>query len=356
MNTEVASPRFWNMPTEEALGKRAQEILCAIVRSYIESGEALGSRTLSKLQNHALSPASIRNVMADLDDAGYLYQPHTSAGRIPTAKAFRFFIKSLPLRNMPGAESRRVVERFRDVHTVERRVERSCQVLTELTHNVGIAAALPANDQILDQVQLVALADRRVLMIVATDDRMVHNRVVNLTEAIPQESLNALRDYVNHNFAGWKILDARRELLRRIEEERAAYDAVLQRLTVLYRQGLLEVEQHPQIHMEGASNLFGLDLHFTKETMRDLFRALEEKQRILELLDRFLEQHGELQIHVGLGDVHPSMRELSLIGLTIPQPGGMLTRIAVLGPMRMNYARVIAAVREIGRANQQIPS
>ena len=356
MITEVAFQHRRTMQNEGVLGKRAQEILYAIVRSYIESGEPLGSRTLSKLQNNALSPASIRNVMADLDEAGYLYQPHTSAGRIPTAKAFAFFARNLPPRNMPGAESRRVLERFQDVHTVEHRVERSCHVLTELTQNVGIAAALPASDQILDQVELVALADRRVLMIVATQDHMVHNRVVNLTDAIPQESLNTLRDYVNRNFEGWKIVDARRELLRRIEEERAEYDAVLQRLTVLYRRGLLEVERHPQIHMEGASNLFGLDLHFTKETMRDLFRALEEKQRILELLDRFLEQHGELQIHVGLGDVHPSMSELSLIGLTIPQPGGMLTRIAVLGPMRMNYARVIAAVREIGRANQHNPS
>ena len=203
-------------------------------------------------------------------------------------------------------------------------------------------------------MELIALADRRVLMVVATRDQIVHNRLVTLNEAMPQLTLESLRDYINRNFAGWKITDARRELLRRIEEERAAYDAVLQRLTVLYRGGLLDVEQHPQIHMEGASNLFGLDLHLTREMMRDLFRALEEKRRILELLDRFIEQHGELKVHVGLGEVHPAMSELALIGLSIPQPGGMHTRIAVLGPMRMNYGRVIAAVRQIGRAFEGI--
>ncbi len=338
------------MQTGEPLGRRAQEILYAIVRSYIETGEPLGSRTISKLQNNALSAASIRNVMADLDEAGYLYQPHTSAGRIPTAKAFRFFVNTIPERAMTAAESMRVHERFRDARSMEQRIERSCQMLTELTHNMGIAAAMPTSDQSLEQVEFVALADRRVLMIVATRDGMVHNRVVTLNEAMPQQTLESLRDYINHNFAGWIISDARRELLRRIEEERAAYDAVLQRLTVLYREGLLDVAQHPQVHMEGASNLFGLDLHLTRETMRDLFRALEEKRRIVELLDRFIEEHGELRVHVGLGDVHPAMSELSLIGLSIPQPGGMLTRIAVLGPMRMNYSRVMTAVRQIGRA------
>ena len=337
------------MHSEEPQGKRAQEILYSVVRSYIETGEPLGSRTIAKLQNHALSAASIRNVMADLDEAGFLYQPHTSAGRIPTAKAFRFFVKTIPQRSLTTLESMRVQERLRDARSVEQRIERSCQVLTELTQNVGIAAALPASDQCLDQVELIALADRRVLMIVATRDRVVHNRVVALNEAIPPQTLEALRDYINRNFAGWKISDARRELLRRIEEERAAFDAVLQRLTVLYKEGLLDVEQHPQIHMEGASNLFGLDLHLTREMMRDLFRALEEKRRILELLDRFIED-GELNVHVGLGDVHPAMSEFSLIGLSIPQPGGMHTRIAVLGPMRMNYARVMSAVRQMGRA------
>ena len=121
------------MQTEELSSKRAREILYAIVRSYIETGEPLGSRTIAKLQNHALSAASIRNVMADLDEAGYLYQPHTSAGRIPTAKAFRFFVQSIPQRTMSPAESRRVQEGFREAQSLEQRIERSSQMLTEFT-------------------------------------------------------------------------------------------------------------------------------------------------------------------------------------------------------------------------------
>ena len=128
------------------------------------------------------------------------------------------------------------------------------------------------------------------------------------------------------------------------------YDAVLQQLTLLCRKGLLVVDQDPQLEMDGASYLVGLDLHLTRERMRELFRALEEKKRVVALLDRFLESpRGKIGIHVGLEEAHPAMRELSLIGVTIDLPGGGRARIAVLGPMRMHYERVISAVQQIGR-------
>ncbi len=343
------------MQMGEGLSGREQEILHSIVRAYIETGEPVGSRTLSRIAHSALSPASIRNVMADLADNGYLAQPHTSAGRIPTEKAYRFYVKSLTAKPMRFADRERMFTQLSELDTVEARVERSCQILTELTRNVGIAAALPATAQELEQIELLTLSDRRVLMILITRDRMVRNRVVSLDEEISQDDLNSIRNYVNRNFAGWPLGEARRELLRRIEEERAAYDAILRRLTVLCQKGLLESDRNPQIHMDGASNLVGLDLHLTRETMRDLFRALEEKKRVVELLDRFLEQsRGELDIHVGLEEAHPSMKGLSLIGVSIHLPSGIVAKIAVLGPMRMNYEKVMSAVLHIGRAFERV--
>ena len=341
------------MHTDVGLNLRAQEILRSIVRAYIETGEPLGSRTLSKLgSGGSLSPASIRNTMADLADEGYLYQPHTSAGRIPTDKAFQFYVKTLTAKPTHNA---RIVAELSEAGDVEECVQRTSRILTEMTRNVGIAAALPATEQQLEHIELISLADRRVLMILVTRDRTVRNRVVMLDEAIAPEGLISLRNYVNANFAGWKLADARAELLRRLEEERAAYDEVLKHLTVLYQKGLLELDSNPWIHMEGASNLVGLDLHLTRERMRELFQALEEKKRVLELLDRFLEQsRGELGIQIGLGDVHPSMKELSLIGVTIALPGGSLARIAVLGPLRMNYEKVMSSVLQIGRAFERV--
>jgi heat-inducible transcriptional repressor len=195
------------------------------------------------------------------------------------------------------------------------------------------------------------LADRRVLMIVVTKDRVVRNRVVTLDDPVSEPELESIRNYVNRNFSGWVLSDVRRELKSRLEADSAAYDAVLRTLTELYSKGLLDIGLAPELHMEGASNLVGIDLHLTREKTRELFRALEEKKRILHMLDRFLEgREGELAVQVGLADTHPSMGELSLIGLSVRMPGGTYARVAVLGPMRMNYGRVMSAVLHVGQA------
>jgi heat-inducible transcriptional repressor len=178
---------------------------------------------------------------------------------------------------------------------------------------------------------------------------------VTLDREISPDELVTIRNYVNMNFAGWTLEKARAELLRRIEEDRALYDAVLQHLTMLCQKGLLVVDPDPHVEMDGTSWLVGLDLHLTRERMRDLFRALEEKKRVVALLDRFLESpagdsaQGRVRVHIGLEDAHPAMRELTLIGVTVDLPSGGRARIAVLGPMRMHYERVISAVQQIGR-------
>lgn len=339
------------------LSPRERTILHSIVRAYIDTGEPIGSRTLSRLRDLSLSPATIRNVMADLAEEGYLAQPHTSAGRIPTGKAFRDFAGAVPSRPLPAADRDRIMKEMQSGESLEERVSIASRVLTEITRNVGIAAALPSSAQELEHLELIALSDCRVLMIVATRDRMVRNRVVTLDRAMTQDNLIQLRNYVNANFAGWTLEKARAELLRRIEEERAMYDAVLQQLTLLYQKGLLLADSDPQLAMDGASWLVGLDLHLTRERMRELFRALEEKKHVVALLDRFLEtSQGEVGIHIGLEDAHPAMSDLSLIGVTIDLPSGVRTRVAVLGPMRMQYERVVSTVLQIGRAFQTLQS
>ena len=345
------------MRGEEALSAREQEILQSIVRSYIQTGEPVSSRAIARRRNRPLSPASIRNVMADLADEGYLSQPHTSAGRVPTEKAFRSYVKSLTARPMTSADAARVRAELSEEDSVEGRLGRTSRILTEMTLNVGIAAALPATAQVLDRIELLALADRRVLMILVTGDRIVHNRVILVDEPISQDELNSLRNYVNRNFSGWILGNARRELLRRVEEERAIYDAILRRLNVLYQKGLLQVDAAPEVHLEGASNLVSHDLHLTRERMRDLFRALEEKKRLLELLDRFLERPaGEVGVRIGLEEAHPAMKELVLIGMSFPLPSGMMARVAVLGPMRMHYEKAMSAVLYIGKAFESLPT
>jgi heat-inducible transcriptional repressor len=161
---------------------------------------------------------------------------------------------------------------------------------------------------------------------------------------------------LNRNFSGWTLSGIRLELERLLHLESSAYDSLLRRLTVLYDQGLLDIGLAPLVFMEGASNLVGLDLHLTKEHLRDLLRALEEKKRLIALLDQFLESSGdEIQLCVGLADVHPAMHDFSLVGLTLKMPGGLATKVAVLGPMRMNYPRVMSAVLHVGQALRSLP-
>ncbi len=339
------------MRTDAPLQSRHREILYAIVRAYIETGEPVGSRTISKLRDDLLSPASIRNVMADLADAGYLSQPHTSAGRVPTEKAFRIYVATLQSRRMVSTDSERMRNEIGALDTIGARVERSSHMLMELSRNVGIAAAIPALAQELDQIELVPLSDNRILMILATRDRMVRNRVVTLDERASPDELASIRNYVNRNFSGWQLGAARRELLRRMLEDRELYDAALRKLQTLCRKGLLECDTSPEVHMEGASNLLGLDLHLTRESLRDLLRALEEKHRLIEILDRFLESPpGELAVHVGLEEAHPAMKGLALIGMSVQLASGLPAKVAVLGPARMHYERAMAAVFETSRA------
>src|SRR5579872_2053995 len=339
------------MKTDAPLQPRHQEILHTIVRAYIETGEPVGSRTISQRRNSELSPASIRNVMADLADAGYLSQPHTSAGRVPTEKAFRFYVRSLNASRVASFESERLRNEFAGLHTIGARVERSSHILTELTRNVGIAAAIPALAQELDQIELVPLAENRVLMILVTRDHMVRNRVVALDEPAAPDELLSIRNYVNRNFSGWQLEAARRELLRRLLEERELYDATLRKLQMLCWKGMLDVDLSPEVHMEGASNLVALDLRLTREKLRELLLALEEKKRVIELLDRFLENPaGQLEVRVGLEEAHPAMKDLALIGMTVRMANGLPAKVAVLGPIRMHYERVMAAVLETSRA------
>ncbi len=346
---KLASGQHRFILTQSPQHSRNKAILHSIIEAYIATGEPIASRTVSRLRGSELSPASIRNVMADLVDEGYLAQPHTSAGRVPTAKAFQSYVQGLAGRRLASADMHRVRNELRMADTVEAKVECSSHLLTEITRNVGIAAVIPLPNQTLKHVELVALSENRVLMVVETTDRMVRNRVVDLHLTVSQDQLNGIRNYVNESFSGWKLIDIRRELKRRTEQESATYDAILKNLELLYQKGLLDIGLTPEIHLEGTANLVAGDLPFEREKMRDLFRTLEEKRRLIELLDRFLESGtGEVSVQVGLKEIHSSLEDLSLIGFSVNLPNGLSAKIAVLGPLRMDYAQVVAAVFHVG--------
>lgn len=344
------------MTTPNPLSAREAGILHTIVESYIETGEPVASLALAKLRKLNLSGATIRNVMSELDSQGFLSQPHTSAGRVPTGKAIQAYVRSIAVR-IVNAELARMRSELRRAQTVNERVECSSRILTQLTRNVGIVAAIPGDNEVLSSVELVALPVNKVLMIVVIGGGQVRNQVIELDQPLSETELISIRNYLNTNFSGWRLPEIRAELERRLAREAAAYDSVLRAMMQLHLRGLLDIALDPEVHLGGASNLVGFDLHITREAMRDLFRTLEEKKRILQLLERFLQQNSdEPDIQVGLGDIDPSMSNLSLIGVTVRQPDGLATRVAVLGPTRMDYARAISAVMHMQQALRTMPS
>jgi heat-inducible transcriptional repressor len=341
-------------------------VLHSIVQAYLENGEPVASKTVAR----GLSPASVRLVMADLGKEGYLAQPHTSAGRVPTLKAIQLYTQSLVARTPLAPEVRHLRSRLETASSIGDRVALMSHLLSEMTARLGIAAAIPTESQTLEQIELVALPERRVLMIVATSDRLVRNRVVTVESAFSSDDLAEIRNYVNWSFKGWPLGRIRAELRARLEEDRAAYDGVLRRLQLLYSKGLLDIGTEAELSLEGTGNLLadqavlegtlleaqeefpaGEEMRRAQSQIRELLRALEHKRAVLEMLERFLEaEPGTVSVQVGLGEAHPSMNGLSLIGLNVSMPGGMRTKVAVLGPARMNYARAMAVVLQMGEA------
>ncbi len=345
MDTSFAS----SLPTT---GKKRQ-ILHAIVEAYLDSGEAVSSSAIAqrRFTGASLSSATVRNAMAELSELGLLTQTHASAGRIPTPLAIKSYVSSLGQVKVNPFEVSKLQQKLKSLHSISERVEEGSHVLTEITHNIAITASLPSASQQLHQVELLPLAARQYLMVVITSDRSVRNQVVSIDQDLRSEDLAEIRNYINCEFSGWTLNDARLALAERLKDERSQYHALLRRVELFYARGLFQGSEGPRVFMDGAAYLIGLDLHLTKEKMRELFQALEQKQQILQILDQFLQASDQTPaIQVGLGDAHPALSGFTLIGVHVPLAGGMSARVAVLGPLRLNYPRTIAAVMEVGQA------
>lgn len=336
------------------LTARMRAILHAVVEVYLEKGEPVSSSMVVQGATGivaSLSSATVRNAMAELTELGYLTQPHTSAGRVPTPPAIQLYVDSLSPARPRRLESAEWQRKLQSLDSWQDRVEEGTHLLKDLTQNVSIAAVLPPSSQILHQVEFSPLGQRQYLMIVITGDRSVHNQVVSLDQDLALEDLAQIRNYLNQEFSGWRFEDARRELEARMARESNHYDALLRRVELFYERGLLDFGPAPYVFLDGAAYLVGLDPHLTREKLRELFHTLEQKKQILRLLNQYLEGvETTPAVKVGLGESHPSMSDISLVGLEVPLEGGSRARVAVLGPLRLNYPRVMSAVLEVGQA------
>ena len=337
---------------EIQLDKRAKGILKAIVSGFIQSGQPVGSRTIARAYRERLSPASVRNVMADLEERGLLCQPHTSAGRVPTDRGYRYYVDSLPPTPRISSSDERVIRETLQEGSADLAglLERASLLLSRLSRNLGIVVAPVLSQTILQPVEFLRLNGRRVLALFVSKSGALHNRAVQLDEEISQEELTRMGNFLSTHLGGKTLPQVRQELLHLMSEEKALYDRLLQRALALGAWMFAQSEDlQSSVYIEGASNL--LDRVGTQdlEHMRDLFRAFEDKHRIVQLLNQCLTSDG-VRVIIGSENSAPELRPMSLVMANYRNDENPVGALGVLGPMRMEYARAVSLVDAIARA------
>jgi len=293
--------------------------------------------------------------MADLADAGYLEQPHTSAGRVPTAQAYRYYVEQLTGHaHLSAADEGAIQKYFHGIGDVQEFMERTSHVLSLLSSGVGVAVTTAGPRNALDHVYFSRLAANKVLAVVVTRSGLVRDRVLRTACDFSQSELDTASRYLNENFRGWTIDAVRAEIDRRLQRERSEYDRLMQSLEELHRIGALGPEPAAQtVFVEGVANL--LASAEDKERLRDLLRMLEEKARVVELLSAYVDARQEaVRVVIGLEEAVPQMRNFVLIGAPAHVGNEVVGSLAVIGPTRMDYEHSITAVSYIAQLFDKI--
>jgi heat-inducible transcriptional repressor len=325
------------------LTQRSKQILEAIIEDHIATAEPVGSRAITRRHGIGLSPASVRNVMADLEEMGYLASPHTSAGRVPTDKAYRLYVDSLmELRRMQQVEEDEIRQRYtrtgRDVGLI---LKETSRLLSSLSHYMGIVMAPHFTAHTLRQMEFVKLGGGRLLAIIVTDSGTVQNKIIEAERDISHEDLVRMTNYLNGLLAGLPIAQVRQRILQEMEDHKTSYDQMLAEALALSRQTV--TDDAAELFVEGQANILDQPEFANTARLKEIFRAFEEKGQLVELLDRSLQAPG-VQIFIGSESRLNQMEGLSLITASYMTGSDTLGVLGVIGPTRMGYSHVVPIV------------
>jgi heat-inducible transcriptional repressor len=332
--------------TEEALSERAQLLLKALIESYIRDGQPVGSRTLSRDSGLSLSSATIRNVMADLEELGFVVSPHTSAGRIPTDKGYRLFVDSLlKLKPLQSEEIDDIERRLRgDASNGRALVQTVSQMLSSVTQMAGLVTLPNPHYVALSQIEFIGLSENRALAIMVMNNREVENRVVQLERPYSSEELRRAANYLNEAFAGRSLPEVRASLLKQLQETRQTMNQLMQD-AIQMAQKVFETPAQDQVEyvIAGETNLMGFAQLSNVDRLRRLFEAFNEKHDMLRLLDNCLRAQG-IQIFIGHESGYQILDDISVVTAPYMLDNQVVGVLGVIGPTRMAYERVIPIV------------
>ena len=332
--------------SDTTVNQRAQQVLKILVERYIQDGFPIGSKTIAEEYNLGLSPASIRNILADLEGTGYLSSPHTSAGRIPTSLGYRFFVNSLlttqSFQNVAMSDLHAKLDPDQDI---SRLIHSASSLLSGLTKLIGVVA-LPRRNRIeLRQVEFLPLSGNRILVILVLNNREVQNRIIYTDRIYSQSELQQATNYLNTHYAGKDLITARKELHKAIQEDRDNMAVLIQAVVDVTNKPVEngQEETHTYVIAGEGHLLQSPNREDSVDRLSVLFNAFTQKQEILNLLDHSLEAEG-VQIFIGYESGYETFNNCSVVTASYSVDGQLLGSLGVIGPTRMAYDKVISAV------------
>ncbi len=328
----------------DELNERSQNILEAIVEDYIASAEPVGSRAITRRHSFNLSPASVRNVMADLEEMGLLCSPHTSAGRIPTAKGFQYYIDTLlQVRDLSQQEKSKLRKSYRfSGMKLEDIMQEVGRVLSGLSKYTGLVMAPKFSSTVFRQIEFVRLSKGRLLVIYVSESGLVQNKVIDADPTLTDRHLEQIGNYLNRELNGLSIQEVRAKLSQELKEDRILYDQ-LKKQALSLSCAALQDEVENQIFVSGASLMLEQPEFASPQQIKRLIQTLESKKLLIELLDRSQSAQG-VQIFIGSENTDINLDGYSLISSNFSSQKGAIGTLGVIGPVRMDYSQVIPIV------------
>lgn len=326
-----------------------------LVQAYIDAGEPVSSLWLAS-RGFGVSSATLRNALARLEEQGYVRQPHTSAGRVPTDLGYRAYVDQLMAERRVSRPAPRVEARLRQAATVDDLLSHVSQEVSRASHHVGFAIAPAGDTARLEHLEFVPLDSERILVVLVSDGGQISHKVIAPSERHASVELQQAANYLNTEFRGRSLVEIRQVVLERVREERTLYDALMERALVLASSTFDEVDASPAVFIQGTSFLLealgGEDPGQTLQTLRTLLRMIEEKTRLVELLDAYISGAG-LTVVIGSEHPAPDLRHFSIVAASY-HDGRRAGTVGVIGPTRMRYSRAIDAVDSLTRAMNRL--
>jgi heat-inducible transcriptional repressor len=330
--------------------RRNRQILADIVRTYIETGEPVSSRAISKRFEETLSTATIRNLMADLEDGGYLYQPHTSAGRVPTAAAYRFFAQEIASQATITVGDREWIQREMGGATSAAEItERAGHILAEVSKGLGIIVSPPLGKTVLEHVRMWLLPDARVVVVLISPGGTTRDKILKPIRTFAQPELDATAEFLNRQYSGWTLEAIRDDLLQKLATERERYEGIVQSALSLCDPAVLGDESTLHVHVEGTPQIVGMAEFADQAQLRDLLAAIEQKHRLVTVLNACIETPEPVHVQIGVKEISQSGENLALISAAYTRNDLVQGSLGVLGPTRMHYERAMTAVAYVAQ-------